>query len=435
VLRSDERQQNAGVGPTVEPHPVRLVVTDDLRRTRLTVAVRLILALPHLVWITLFGIAAFTLAFVVWLAVLFERRAPTTLHGFLASFTRYAVHLTAYIGLVADPYPGFTGAGSYPVDVEIAPPAPQGRWGAAFRLVLAVPAFVVASTLGGSVALGSGYGGALAGGAGGLTVTVAFLGWFASLARARMPRGMRDASAYAIGYAAQTTAYALMLTDRYPDSTPGKVEPPPELPAHPIAIAVDEDLRRPRLLVLFRFPLVVPHLVWLTLWAVLVVLAVVAAWILARVLGRVPRALHRFMAAFVRAVTHVGAFFAVVGRQFPGFVGQEGSYPIDLTIDPAERQPRLGVLVRLLLAVPAFLLALTYSAVTLVVALLLWLCALATGRVAPGLRDLGAASLRYQAQAWGYALLLTPRYPDSSPALRPPPATPAAVLLEPGGSA
>jgi hypothetical protein len=416
------------------PYPVRLVVRDDLRRSRLTVFFRLILVLPHLVWITLFGIAAFTLAFVMWLAVLFERRAPAALHGFLASFTRYAVHLTAYVGLAADPYPGFTGAGPYPVDVEIDPPAPQGRWGAGFRLVLAVPAFVLASTLGGSVALGSSFGGALGGGVGGLTATVAFLGWFASLVRGRMPRGMRDASTYAIGYAAQTTAYALMLTDRYPDSTPGKVEPPPELPSHPIAISVDEDLQRPRLLVLFRFPLVVPHLVWLMLWAVLVVLVALAAWILALVLGRVPRALHRFMAAFVRAVTHLSAFFVVVGRPFPGFVGREGSYPIDLTIEPPERQGRLGVLVRLLLAVPAFVLALTYSAVTFVVAVLLWFCALVTGRVPPGLRDLGAASLRYQAQAWGYALLLTPRYPDSSPVLHSPPAPPAPVLLEPAES-
>ena len=44
-------------------HPVRLVVADDLRRTRVTVFFRLILALPHLVWVTLFGLAAFTLAF------------------------------------------------------------------------------------------------------------------------------------------------------------------------------------------------------------------------------------------------------------------------------------------------------------------------------------------------------------------------------------
>jgi len=37
-----------------------------------------------------------------------------------------------------------------------------------------------------------------------------------------------------------------------------------------------------------------------------------------------------------------------------------------------------------------------------------------------GLRDLGAASLRYEAQTAGYLLLLTARYPDASPRLEPP---------------
>jgi len=37
-----------------------------------------------------------------------------------------------------------------------------------------------------------------------------------------------------------------------------------------------------------------------------------------------------------------------------------------------------------------------------------------------GLRDLGAAALRYEAQAAGYLLLLTARYPDASPRLETP---------------
>ena len=234
-----------------------------------------------------------------------RRRAPAgRLHAFLANFTRYTVHLTAYLCLAADPYPSFTGTKPYPVDVEIDPPARQGRWGAGFRLVLAVPAFIVSSTLGGSVALGSGYGGAFAGAFGGLPPSIGMLGWFASLARGRMPRGMRDAAVYAIGYGAQTTAYALMLTDRYPDSTPGPSGPLPELPAHPVRIAVDDDLRRPRLLVLFRFPLVVPHLLWLRSGRRSWCSPPSSRGSSRSSLGRVPRFLHRFMAAFVRAVTH-----------------------------------------------------------------------------------------------------------------------------------
>jgi Domain of unknown function (DUF4389) len=405
------------VTPTAELHPIRLVVRDDLRRRRLTAAFRLLLAVPQLVWASLYGTAAFVLAFVVWLAVLFERRAPTSLHDFLAGYVRYTVHLTAYLSFAADPYPGFTGSNAYPVDVEIAPPAPQSRKGAAVRILLALPALALSSALAGSVAIGTAYGGAALGTAGGLTVAVGILGWLASIARARMPRGMRDAAVYAIGYGAQTTAYVLMLTDRYPDSTPGNTEPPPALPTHPVAVDVDRDTVRPRLLVLFRFPLVVPHLVWLALWSLPVAAAAIVAWLAALVTGRVPDALHRFIAAFVRTLAHVVAFLCVVGRPFPGFVGREGSYPIDLTIAAPAAQPRLTVLARLVLALPALLLASAYAGVALVAAVLGWCAALATGRVPSGLRDLGAVSLRYQAQLAAYVLLLTARYPDSSPAL------------------
>lgn len=414
--------QNARVSssgdPAARPHPVRLVVTDDLRRRRLTVLFRLLLAIPHLLWLGLFGVAAFTLAFVVWLAVLFERRAPATLHGFLASYVRYSTHLTAYLCLAADPYPGFTGGTSYPVDVAIDPPARQGRLGAAFRLLLAIPAFVLTAALAGSSALGLSLGTWLFAG---LATTVGVLGWFASLARGRMPRGMRDATTYAIGYGSQTLAYMLLVTGRYPNASPGRVDPPPELPEHPVAVAVDEDYGRPRLLVAFRGLLVMPHYFWLTLWSVPAALAALLAWLAVLVLGRVPRFLHRFLAAYVRQTAHVTAFLYLVGRPFPGFVGREGSYPIDLTIAAPARQRRVGVLFRLVLVLPALILSFAYAGVAFVAAVLGWFAALVTGRMPRGLRDVGAAALRYAAQLQAYVLLLTSRYPDSTPALVAPP--------------
>jgi hypothetical protein len=141
------------------------------------------------------------------------------------------------------------------------------------------------------------------------------------------------------------------------------------------------------------------------------------AWVASLVVGRVPGALHRFLAAYVRAWTHLLCFLQLVGRPFPGFVGREGSYPVDLRIDPPVRQRRLGLLLRPVLALPAFVLSFAFGGVVLVVALLGWLVALALGRMPGGLRDLGAAALRYQGQVSGYLLLLTWRYPDSSPAL------------------
>ena len=146
----------------------------------------------------------------------------------------------------------------------------------------------------------------------------------------------------------------------------------------------------------------------------------VAAWAAALAIGRVPGPLHHFLASFVRETAHVSAFLHLVGRPYPGFLGREGSYPVDLTIAPPDGQRRLGVLARILLALPALLLASAFAIVALVAAVLGWCAALATARMPRGLRDLGAAALRYEAQTAGYLLLLTARYPDASPRLEPP---------------
>ena len=56
---------------------------------------------------------------------------------------RYDAHVCAYWFLVADPFPSFRGwFGTYPVDVDIAPPVRQPRWSVALRPVLALPALV-----------------------------------------------------------------------------------------------------------------------------------------------------------------------------------------------------------------------------------------------------------------------------------------------------
>ena len=113
----------------MEPHPIRLVVEDDLERSRLTVLFRLLLALPHLVWIALWSLLVLVLAFVAWLVGIVRGRIPDGLHNLFMLYVRYATHLGAYVGLAANPYPGFTGSDRYPVDVVLPRHAePQPRW-------------------------------------------------------------------------------------------------------------------------------------------------------------------------------------------------------------------------------------------------------------------------------------------------------------------
>lgn len=179
-------------------HPIRLVVTDDLRRSRLTVFFRLLLVIPHLVWLALWGIAVWLAVLAAWIVGIFTGRVPDGLHGFIASFLRYATHVYAYFYIAANPYPAFGGGAGYPVDVEIAPPENQSRLTIFFRLLLVIPAYIVLYVLGIVAYL------------------VGILAWLYALFAGRIPAGFRDVLAYWLRYNAQTIGYICLLTQRYP---------------------------------------------------------------------------------------------------------------------------------------------------------------------------------------------------------------------------
>ena len=406
-------------------HPIQLHIGDDLNRRRLTVFFRALLALPHLLWIALWGIVAFVAALANWVITLIEGKSPNALHSFLASYLRYVTHVYAYLSLAANPYPRPDGRPGYPVDVEIAPPARQNRWSVAFRLVLALPAIVLGGQLG-AATIEYGFGAR----GGGLIQAVAVLGWFAILARGSMPRGLRDAAVYGIAYGAQLWGYLFLLTDRYPNSDPLRALG--ELPAREPAVDLESggELRRSRLTVFFRALLTLPHLLWLALWGVLALLAAIATWVATLFAGRPPRTLWRFLARYLRYQTHVYAYLYLIANPFPGFVGARETYPVEALLAEGGAQNRWKVAFRLPLAIPAIIVASAYSGVLWTVAVLGWFAALATGRMPRGLCNAGALALGYGLQLGGYLLLLTDSYPYSGPyvraqtAPRPSPGTP-----------
>src|SRR4029079_4778085 len=113
----------------MDEHPVRLVVEDDLHRNRATVFFRILLAIPHLIWVTLWTIGVFFVSILNWLITLIAGKPPDGIHRFMASYIRYVSHLNAYLWLAANPYPGFVGEeGEYPIDIRLPGPSAQARW-------------------------------------------------------------------------------------------------------------------------------------------------------------------------------------------------------------------------------------------------------------------------------------------------------------------
>ena len=219
------------------------------------------------------------------------------------------------------------------------------------------------------------------------------------------------------GYRAQTLAYLLLLTERYPNADPTAMLADFQRPArHPVRMVGEaDDLRRSRLTVFFRLLLALPHIVWLALWTVAALVAAVVQWFVAVVRGRPAAGLHAFLARYVRYSFHVYAYLFLAANPFPGFTGEPGRYPLDLELPGPARQSRWRTGFRIFLAIPALILNSALGGALVVAAVLTWFVALLTGSAPWGLRNLAAYAIRYEGQLYAYLVLLTEAYPNASP--------------------
>jgi hypothetical protein len=187
------------IAPSGAPqHPIGLIVTDDLKRSRLTTFFRLLLAIPHFIFLYLWGLVAGFAVLIAWLVAIFTGRVPEGLHDFLTGYLRYSTRVTAYALLLANPFPPFSSSGDYPIDARVDAGVQQSRLTVFFRLILAIPAGILVYVF---RAVNS---------------VVAILSWFYILFTGHMNEGMRNLSAWLLRYEVQTYGYLMLLTSRYP---------------------------------------------------------------------------------------------------------------------------------------------------------------------------------------------------------------------------
>jgi hypothetical protein len=77
-------------------------------RNRLTIFFRILLAIPHIIVVSLISIVAVFVFIIAWFAVLFTGKWPTGLLNFVIGLTRWTTRLNAYMYLLTDEYPPFS---------------------------------------------------------------------------------------------------------------------------------------------------------------------------------------------------------------------------------------------------------------------------------------------------------------------------------------
>jgi len=89
-------------------YPAAIDVTEPpLPRDRATIALRLPLAIPHLVVLFFLIIAWFIATVIAWVAILVNGSYPPSLRSFSFGVMRWTLHVEAYLLLLVDEYPPF----------------------------------------------------------------------------------------------------------------------------------------------------------------------------------------------------------------------------------------------------------------------------------------------------------------------------------------
>ena len=171
------------------------------QRSRLTVFFRLVLAIPLAIWVSLYGLAAAVAIVIAWFAIVITGRYPLGLYEFVAGYTRCLTRVSAYVALLCDPYPAFSGSDDpgYPVRMTFAGPLVRySRPKTLFRPIIAIPVLVMRYVLGLLLEVG------------------AIAAWVIILITGRLPRGLFEVMVLAQSYTARSDAYVFLLTETYP---------------------------------------------------------------------------------------------------------------------------------------------------------------------------------------------------------------------------
>jgi hypothetical protein len=182
-------------------YPIHFDVEHQPQYSRLTTFFRLILVIPHLIVLAVWGFLVGFAVLFAWFAILFTGRYPRGLFDFAASFLSYSTRVSCYLYLLTDRFPPFGGWSSgdgYPVQVSVDFPERLSRLTTFFRLIIAIPAYLVMYVL---QLLGR---------------LLAFFAWFVVIFTGRLPQGLFEVMEMPQRYQTRTTGYLMLLTDTYP---------------------------------------------------------------------------------------------------------------------------------------------------------------------------------------------------------------------------
>jgi hypothetical protein len=185
---------------------------------------------------------------------------------------------------------------TYPVTFEADFVEQRSRLTTFFRLLLAIPHFIVLTVLG----IGAFF-----------AVVIA---WFALLFTGKWPQGLYDFTAGVMRYYTRVTAYTWLLADPYPPFSTG------EDPGYPVRLNVGSPLPQyDRLKVALRIFYIIPAYLIVYVMNIVLELAAIASWFVIVITGKQPKGLQDVIGLGVSYISRANALFLLVTETYPPF--------------------------------------------------------------------------------------------------------------------
>lgn len=182
--------------------------------------------------------------------------------------------------------------------------------------------------------------------------------------------------------------------------------------AYPVTYEVDSPEKLSRWLWLFKWLLVIPHLIVLMVLGVVSYFTLFVSWVIILITGKPHRGLWDFHLGINRWGIRVNAYAGHLTDQYPGFsMQEEADYPARLNAEYSPTASRLTTFFRYLLAIPHWIILWILSYVVSIVWLVHIVIVIFTGKPHPGIFKFIVGFYRWQTRANLYLWLITDKYP------------------------
>lgn len=198
----------------------------------------------------------------------------------------------------------------------------------------------------------------------------------------------------------------------WPSAPPPQYQPPPPTIEWMPQLDVEGPRPQRRWTVLLRWLLALPHFIILVFYGFAAFFVTIAGWFAALFTRKLPDGIGFFLAGFLAYETRLYSYATLLVDEYPPFVlgVQTPGYPVSIELYKTPLNP-LAVLFRLILAIPAAIVAGVVTSGWYVVAFFIWLVTLILGRQPDPLFEATAAMVRYVMRFHAYWTMLTAVYP------------------------